>query len=179
MILAVTGTPGTGKTAVSRAVAEELDYRYVDVNEVVGQADVTTEEDLQRGATAVAVDSLIDVLQSDLDDDTVLDGHLSHHYPADLTVVLRCQPAELRERLQGKGWNEEKVQENVAAERVDVILQEAVAARDRVAEIDTTERDPDHVAAVIADAVASGTVPDRLQPGTVSWPVTEHSDENG
>ncbi len=171
MIIAVTGTPGTGKTAVSQELADRLDYAYVDVNQVAERAAVETDRDPERDATAVDVDSLVTALEDEVGDDTVLDGHLSHHFPADLTVVLRCSPDELEHRLAEKQWGAEKIDENVAAEQLDVLLQEAVTRRDRVAEIDTTGTPAAAVAETLADVVAAGQVPEELQPGHVSWQV--------
>ncbi len=167
MIIAVTGTPGTGKTAVAQELAALLDYDYVDVNAFADRDEVATDEDVERGATAVDIESLVDALVADIDDDAVLDGHLAHHVPADLTVVLRCAPETLRERLREKGWGEEKIRENVEAEALDLILQEAVAAREAVAEIDTTGSEPVRVAETIKE-MADG-VPEEHRPGMVDW----------
>ncbi|MDY6770916.1 MAG: adenylate kinase family protein [Candidatus Nanohaloarchaea archaeon] len=170
MIVAVTGTPGTGKSSVAAALAEELDHKLVDVNEVAKSGTVETERDERRDADAVDIPSLVEALQQRVPDDAVLDGHLSHHFPADLTVVLRCSPDELEERLAGKGWDEEKIVENVQAESMDVILQEAVAERDEVIEIDTTARKADDVAKELAAIIEDGSYDDH-RPGQVDWQV--------
>lgn len=168
MIIAVTGTPGTGKTSVARELADMLGYAYVDVNAVANRDTVETAEDQERGATAVDVDSLVDALAAEVGDDAVLDGHLAHHVPADLTVVLRCAPDELEERLVAKGWAVEKIQENVEAEALDLLLQEAVARREHVAEVDTTGKPPEAVAETVREMVADG-IPDAYRPGHVDW----------
>ncbi|MFB6166721.1 MAG: adenylate kinase family protein [Candidatus Nanohaloarchaea archaeon] len=169
MIVAVTGTPGTGKTSVAEELAELLSCEYVDVNSCSERSDVEVERDEERGAEAVDVDSLVDALEDEVEDDAVLDGHLSHHFPADLTVVLRCEPGELRARLEEKGWSEEKIEENVEAEVLDLILQEAVSERERVAEIDTTGKEPREVAKRVKRLVDMGEVPDENLPGQVDW----------
>lgn len=168
MIIAVTGTPGTGKSSVAEALARRLDYTLVDINDVVDRPEVETAPDPDRDATAVDVDTLVGVLQREVPRDAIIDGHLSHRFPADLTVVLRCDPGELHDRLAAKGWDEDKIAENVEAEALDIILQEAVAERDRVAEIDTTGAEPDDVAARIAE-IADDEIPPDLQPGHVDW----------
>lgn len=173
MIIAVTGTPGTGKTSVSSKLAELLGYRYVDVNEFAERADVETEVDEERGTVAVDVDSLVDALEREVGDDAVLDGHLSHHFPADLTVVLRCEPSELEGRLGEKGWDEDKIDENVEAEVLDLILQEAVEEREKVMEIETTGKDAEEVAEEVRSAVETGEIDERLAPGNVEWETPE------
>ena len=40
-------------------------------------------------------------------------GHLAHHLPCDVGVVLRCDPDILRERLEKRGYSEKKINDNV------------------------------------------------------------------
>ena len=44
---------------------------------------------------------------------TIIDGHLAHHLPCDVVVVLRCDPDILRSRLEERGYAEKKINENV------------------------------------------------------------------
>ncbi|MDY6774191.1 MAG: AAA family ATPase, partial [Candidatus Nanohaloarchaea archaeon] len=164
-------------------------YRYVGVNSYSERSEVDTEEDEERETEAVDVDSLVSTLEEEIDDEVVLDGHLSHHFPADLTVVLRCGPDELEERLEEKGWNEGKIQENVEAEVLDLILQEAARERERVAEIDTrvmereevveidtTGKEPEEVAETVSGLVDTGGIPEDFLPGHVYWDPEEYLD---
>lgn len=167
MIVAITGTPGTGKTRVATALADLLSYEYVDVNAVAVEEGVETAQDPARDALAVEPDSLVGALADGMSEDAVLDGHLSHHYPADVTVVLRCRPDELRKRLQEKGWNTEKIRENVEAEVLDILLQQAVSMRDTVHEIDTTGKTPESVAESVKKIIDGDD--DTHQPGRVQW----------
>lgn len=167
MIVTVTGTPGTGKTAVSERLADLLDYQYVAVNEVA--ADLPgTETDPERHTLAVDTTALVERLQEKVPDDAVLDGHLSHHFPADVTVVLRCSPVELEQRLQAKGWGVDKVAENVEAEVLDLVLQQAVTLRDDVYEVDTTGKTPQEVAEEVKKIVQHPGDTDHA-PGNVQW----------
>ncbi len=178
MIIAVTGTPGTGKTTVAERLADALDHEYVAVNAVAQEAAVETVPDPARGATAVDTDSLVAHLQDRLGKDAVLDGHLAHHYPADVTVVLRCHPDELRDRLQEKGWDDDKIAENVDAERLDLILQQAVAQRETVYEVDTTDRSAEDVVDTVRTLVVDGDG-EQHRPGHISWPLDSRPGDTG
>ena len=48
MIIAVTGTPCTGKTMVSKKIAGTLGYRYIDVGEFAEKYNLIIEEDTER-----------------------------------------------------------------------------------------------------------------------------------
>ena len=72
----------------------------------------------------------------------VLDGHFSQDIKCDLVVVLRTQPKVLRERLKERDWSAGKIEENVQAEIMEVIMQEAIETGQKVLEIDTTGKTP-------------------------------------
>lgn len=171
MRIALTGTPGTGKTSVAAALREELGIPVVAVNALVDGME--TDHDAERDAAMVDPERLRAAFKSaDVPENAIVEGHLAHHLPVDVTVVLRCHPDELEERLEQKGWNERKVQENVEAEALDVILGEAVQERDTVIEIDTTGKDSGAAARAIADILKKDTY-EEYAPGRVSWDLDE------
>ena len=96
-----------------------------------------------------------------------LKSHYSHRMDVNLAVVLRCRPSVLRKRLEARGWPAEKVRENVEAEAIDVILQEAVARLPFVFEVDTTNSTPQETAEAIL-AILQGKTKGR-QPRSVDW----------
>lgn len=167
MHIAVTGTPGTGKTSVAAALSEEIGLPVVAVNDLIAGMD--TETDAERGAAVVDPEHLRDAFaEADVPADAILEGHLAHHLPVDVAVVLRCRPDELEQRLDRKGWAEAKVQENVEAEALDIILGEAVDEQERVIEVDTTGKAPEDVAHQVATILKKNTF-EEYAPGRVSW----------
>ena len=112
MRIALTGTPGTGKTTV----AGLLPYRVIDINVLVKEG-LNLGVDPQRGCLEADMDRLEQRLK-ELDDDriAVLEGHFSHHF-ADWAIVLRLEPSELKSgcrsgdiprRRSGRTWKQRR-----------------------------------------------------------------------
>jgi len=162
MRIAVTGTPGTGKTSATERLDTDLDV--VHLNDAIREADLYTERDEARDSLVADLDA-INERYADRDD-VLVESHLAHHLEdVDRVIVLRCAPDVLEERLRERGTDEgadldaleREATENAEAEALDVILGEAVRkhGQERVYEIDTTDRTPDGVATEIA-AVLDG-----------------------
>ena len=168
MRVALTGTPGTGKTtAVERLAADDvLDLDVIHLNDVVHDEGFVVEHDDERDSAVADLDALADYL--DGRDDVLFESHLAHHFDADRIIVLRCHPEELERRLTERGESAAKAGENAESEAVDVILAEAVDRHgaDRVYEVDATDLTADGVAAAIEAVVAGDREP---QAGTVSF----------
>lgn len=120
MLIAVSGTPGTGKTWLARRLAKELGLDYVSLNDFARENELVVGRDKKRGSDEVDVNKLKRFSFSD----AVLDGHFSHELNADVKIVLRLHPRVLKKRLEAKGWNEKKVSENCEAEAMGIIAEE-------------------------------------------------------
>jgi len=168
MRVAVTGTPGTGKTtAVERLAADDaLDLDVIHLNDVIHDEEFVVEHDEERDSAVADLDALADYLSGR--GDVLFESHLAHHFDADRVVVLRCHPEELERRLTERGESAGKAGENAESEALDVILAEAVDRHDadRVYEVDATGLTPEEVAAAIEAVVAGDREP---QAGTVSF----------
>ena len=164
MRVAVTGTPGTGKTTATDRLDGALDV--VHLNDVISEAELTTGYDDERGSAVADMDAVADYL--DGREDVVFESHLAHQFDADRVAVLRCHPDELVARLRDRGEPEATVDENAESEALDVILTEAVGRHDEdsVYEIDATDRAPAETAAAIEAVVAGERDPAA---GTVSF----------
>jgi adenylate kinase len=165
MLVAVTGTPGTGKTSACDVLARR-GYAVVDLDEAARKGGFIVGRDEARQTDEVDVDALRVNLRVPAKI-AFLRSHYSHRMDVNLAVVLRCRPSVLRSRLETRGWPPAKVRENVEAEAIDVITQEATEALPLVYEVDTTSSTPEET----ADAIL-GILQGRTQghaPGSVDW----------
>ena len=154
MRVALTGTPGTGKTSA----AAELDLPVVALGAVIEREGFWTERDDERDSLVVDLDAVGAWLAAEAPgQDHVVESHLAHLFPADRVVVLRCHPERLTERLTERGVDASKATENAESEALDVVLGEAVSehGRDAVYEVDTTDRSPAETARAV-EAVRAG-----------------------
>lgn len=153
----MTGTPGTGKTSATEALANDpdVDLDVVHLNDAIRDEGLFQVVDEERDSVIADLDAIREWI--DDRDDCLIESHLAHHLAADRVVVLRCRPDVLRERLQERGESEASIDENAESEALDVILGEAVDRHgaDAVYEVDATDRSPSAVAAEI-DAVIRG-----------------------
>jgi len=166
-VVAITGTPGVGKSTV----AEELKrrgYTVLSVNKLAEDFNCILGE--ENGCKVVDINKLTIELKKYLKGLVFLEGHLSHLLDPDLIIVLRCNPIELKRRLERKGWDKGKIAENVEAEIIDVILVEALDSKKEVYEIDTTELSPKEVADIIIEIVQGNEeIKEKYKPGKIDW----------
>ncbi len=153
MHVALTGTPGTGKTGIGEQL-RNIGYFVLNLNNIADRQKFFIEYDTERDTHEVDIERLNIYLSSELVNlnkrmhpitdkaETIfIEGHLSHYIDlVGIVIVLRCHPDILRTRLESKSWPEEKIRENLEAEALDVITIESVEkfGYDKVFEVDTT-----------------------------------------
>lgn len=142
MRVAVTGTPGTGKTTATECV--ETDLPVVHLNDLIREEDLYESVDEERDSLVADLDAV----ENRLPEDALVESHLAHRLDADRVVVLRCRPDVIEARLRERDEPAATVEENAESEALDVILAEAVDRHgaDAVFEVDTTGRSIEDVA---------------------------------
>ncbi|MEM5872144.1 MAG: DUF359 domain-containing protein [Candidatus Aenigmatarchaeota archaeon] len=148
MIIAITGTPGTGKTEVAKALSKLLGWPWFSLNEIAAEKNLYQGYDEERMVKIVDIEKLkeeVNVLAT-IHKNIIIESHYAHEMPCDIAIVLRADPKVLRERMFSKGFHEEKISENIEAEIMGVIKEEAIQLGREVYEIDTTKKRPDVVA---------------------------------
>ena len=166
-MIAITGTPGTGKTALSGELRSR-GYDVLDLNEHIRSKGLLEEKDETRDTFCVDVDALDLSLEEYRGREKIMiEGHFSHCVECEAIIVLRCHPDVLAERLRRRGYSENKVTENVQAEILDVILCESVETGIPVCELDSS-RDKAEDLADKAEDIIKGNI-DKYGPGNINW----------
>jgi len=169
----ITGTPGTGKTTISKSLARRLDADYLSLSKLILDKKLYAAVDQRRRTKVVNPDRTRAWLRKSLRKIprlTILDTHLADVIPQEnvvKVVVLRCHPKILEARLRKKGWRVLKVRENVLAEILDscyVIAAEYYGTKKTV-QLDTSRTS---VSATVNQCIAilQKQVPRKL---TVDW----------
>ncbi len=148
IVICVSGTPGTGKTTLSKAICEKFGLKYVDLNEVLKRkaslgydeerdSYIIDEEKINKEA-----EKLIRKAEERRGKGVVFDSHLSHFISpknVDLCIICTCELKELRERLKRRGYKERKIRENLEAEIFQVCEDEAKEIGHHVKRVDCSK----------------------------------------
>lgn len=148
-LIAITGTPGTGKSTIARKLSRMLDYAYLDGSKLVKTAKLAEKYDKRR-KTAIVDPSLfthavLKVRDSEAKKGSkglIVDSHLSHFLPSKAVsacIVLSCSLPELERRLAKRGYSRAKIRENMDAEIFDTILVEAAELGHKIIKFDATK----------------------------------------
>lgn len=174
MRIIITGTPGTGKTSVSSRLSQLIKKKVVHLNEVIMAKHLYKDYDEDRESYVVDLEKLEE--ECDKFDDVIIEGHLSHFCirEGDVVVVLRANPLILKRRLRKKRYNPKKIQENIEAEIVDIILQDVLDITEKykdveVYEIDTSDKTIDRVAIIIKKILEDKRYAQHFLPGRIDF----------
>lgn len=150
-VVCISGTPGTGKTEVAKALSQRLGWMYVSLNDIAESRDLYAGYDEERDCRIVDEDRVKAELDKTAEMHNIIaESHYAHGMNCDWVIILRTSPDELRERLKKKGWRAKKIEENVLSEIMEVCKSEAMETGKKVLEFDTTGKTPEKVAEEIA-----------------------------
>jgi len=140
----VSGTPGTGKTELAKALARKLNYKYVNVNKLIKDKSLSDGYDNKRKCEIVDTAKLSNFLLSFIKkskQNLVIDSHLAQCIPSkhvDLCIITKCGLKELKKRLEKRKYSKAKIRENLDSEIFDICLNEAIEKGHTILIIDTT-----------------------------------------
>ena len=121
--IAITGTPGVGKTTLIELFKQD-NYVAQSVVDLAKQHDCLAEFDEQLESWDIDIEKLSSLVNFTNTTDTVIDGHLSHFFNVHAIVVLRCKPSILYDRLSQRNYAEAKINANVEWEMLSGVWSE-------------------------------------------------------
>ena len=145
IMYALTGTPGTGKTTISKV----LNKKILHLSELYSES---SEEKTTSDEWLVDVEKLNRVFHKKKGDNFIVEGHLSHTLKdVEKVIVLRCDPNILKSRMETRNYSESKIKENLEAEAIGIIYSETIEMFDRsnVAQLDTTNYTSEQAAEIL------------------------------
>lgn len=165
IVIAVTGTPCTGKTSLAKELARQSGFKYIDGNLIIRKYGLS--EDYDRLRRAKIVDhkrfskAAMKHIKADFKANSgkkkplgyVLDSHMSHFLPLtfiNLCIVTKTSINQLNKRLTSryvsKNWPikalKTKLRDNLDSEILEICYVEAKEAGHRVVVVDTTKNTP-------------------------------------
>lgn len=153
-IVVITGSPGTGKKTVAPLVARALGVRCLSLNDLAKAAGL-----VKGDGSSVDTGALARTLSNSPAGPAVIYGHLAPYALGTDSVisaiVLRCDPQVLKSRLTERGYSKAKVEENLEAELIGVIADEAYRTfgEELTREVDSSKSDPQRLADSIVTLV--------------------------
>jgi len=169
-LLVITGNPGVGKHTAAKIVAGKLDLELIDINAVAIKKNAIIKKD--KIGYVVDLKKLSSQIRRELTRDCLAVGHLAPYVlnksKADLVIVLRRSPYELKKVYAKRKYSEEKAGDNISSEIIGVCLYDAIKkfGRDKVAEIDSTAKKPEKVVNEIISIFEGKSKPSI---GKVDW----------
>jgi adenylate kinase len=142
-----TGTPGTGKTTLAKEVSLLLKNKLIIISDFAKNNNLFEYFDKNKETYEVNYKKLNKLLINEInksEDLILIEGHMSHFLPkkyVDLCFVCKTELKELKNRLNLRQYNEQKVKENLECEIFDVCLTEALELGHNVKIINTNSKE--------------------------------------
>ena len=109
--IALTGTHGTGKSSLARIISEN-GIIVESLEEIAVRLSCIGDPE-EDGARPIDIDKLRGTLEEEWSErpqcNTIIEGHLSHHFQVDCIVILRCHPLILENRYRKRGYTLKKL----------------------------------------------------------------------
>ncbi len=174
-VIVITGTPGVGKSTIAEALTSKLGGLHINVGDIAKKEKLVIEVDEKRDTFVADLRKLrtrFGTILKKTEGDIVLDGHYAYAIiPKTIepfVFVLRRDPVRLEAILKERGYDENKVHENLAAEALDVCLVGTMGrfGPGRVDEIDVTYMSVD---AAVEEILSVLTGEKEMKIGKVDW----------
>lgn len=180
-ILIVSGTPGTGKTTISKNISNYIKAKVISLNELAISENLIVKYDAKRETSVInnkkLISFLIELIEDYKKEDLeflIIESHFSDIVPEqyiNFVIILRCDPDELYNRLKRRGYIREKIRENVQSEIlgncVNYFMNKPLNIP--ILEIDTTNVSIESITKTIVDILRKKIDIDDFYAGKVDW----------
>lgn len=176
----ISGTPGTGKTTISKKLSEMLYAECLSLNEITIAKKYVLKYDEMRETYVADFEKLLPhVIRSiekaiEQEKHVIIESHFADVIPneyIDLVVVLRCNPDILKERLEKRDYKPQKVKENLQAEilgdSMNYILEKNLKVP--ILELDTSKYNINEVSELIFDIMKEKVDHEEYLYGNIDW----------
>jgi len=168
-VVAISGVGAAGKTTIARLLAKRLHCKFLRLDVVAKRKKFLLGYDRKRKSWIVDMKRLGKEFAKlkKKNRDIVFESLYAHEFPADFTIVLRCDPKILEKRLRRKYSWHTKVTENLEAEMIGLITYEALKRNKKVFEVDTSQKTPSQAVAAITKILKG--CGDKYKAGRIDW----------
>jgi adenylate kinase len=180
-ITILSGTPGTGKTSISKEISKMINATVISLNELVISENIIISYDEIRETSIInelkllkRIKKLIKGYKKEKVGNVIIESHFSDIVPSkliDYAIVLRCDPDVLLKRLELRGYKKEKIIENVQSEILGTCANFLLKKRLKkpVIEISTSEKNVKDIAGIIVDLISERIGINNYKIGKIDW----------
>jgi len=180
-VVIFSGTPGTGKTVITRKVSEKIGAKAISLSEFAVKNNLILSFDSKRDTYVIDEDKIVPEIINLIEKSRnqgistlIIEGHLTDIIPEkyiDLVIVFRCDPDILYKRLKLRGYSGEKARENVQSEILGNCANFFVEKEMKkpLLEIDTSADEIDYLVNVIADIISLKKNITKYALGKIDW----------
>lgn len=157
LCIAISGTPGCGKTSLSK-LFESNDVPVYSVKQLAEQFECIGAEDQSDGAQEIDIHRLSDEWENEDTGLVIIEGHLSHFLDLDAIVLLRCNPKEIETRLKTREYSNQKIKANSEWELIAGNWSELLEFEIElpIIELDSTSQSPEKLFQLVNDWILEG-----------------------
>ncbi len=160
IVIAITGTPGTGKSSAARELSRIIGADVIDAGKFAKQNKIVEGFDAKMGSWIVDTKKLKGKILKRIktvDGPVIVEGHYSEEVcNPDIIFILRCRPDVLGHRLAKRKYPRGKIEENLLAEALDYCTISACSIRKgRVYELESTRAGKKSLAKIMARVLSS------------------------